>query len=107
MKSARIIGTLLLLLPATTIADEKAAAPDLMSQTPEQVAAKNQNCVSCHTQTDSATMHESDVPIACVDCHGGDPNAREKDLAHVLPKQKDVFATSANPVRSNTRILDE
>ncbi|HUE37998.1 MAG TPA: hypothetical protein VMR29_00735 [Candidatus Binatia bacterium] len=107
MKGASLCWTLVLLLPAITIADEKITAPDLMSQTPEQVAAKNQNCVSCHTQTDSATMHESDVPLACVDCHGGDPTARAKDVAHVLPKQKDVFATSANPVRSNTRILNE
>src|SRR5690242_16432093 len=74
-------------------------APDLMNQTPEQVAAKNANCTSCHTQTDSPSMHEADVPLACVDCHGGDISARDKEHAHVQPSDPAEFTSSANPPR--------
>ena len=91
------------------VAEEKPAggAPDLMSQKPEQVAAKNANCVSCHTQTDSATMHEADVPLACVDCHGGDVSARDKEHAHVQPSNPATFRSSANPVRPAAATLLE
>ena len=77
---------LLALVMTPLVAAEKPAggAPDLMSQAPEQVAVKNANCVSCHTQTDSATMHEAEVPLACVDCHGGDISARDKEHAPTL-----------------------
>src|SRR5690348_13508495 len=36
------------------------------------IQAKNAGCISCHTQTDSATMHPTEtVHVGCVDCHGG------------------------------------
>ena len=35
--------------------------------------AKSIGCMSCHTSTDSKSMHESPgVVLGCVDCHGGD-----------------------------------
>jgi hypothetical protein len=100
---------LLALVMTPLVAAEKPAggAPDLMSQAPEQVAAKNANCVSCHTQTDSATMHEAEVPLACVDCHGGDISARDKEHAHVQPSNPATFTSSANPVRPATATLLE
>ncbi len=88
-------------------AEPAAASADLMSQTTEQVDAKNVGCVSCHTQTDSASMHEADLPIACIDCHGGDGLARDEETAHVQPLRKDLFPTSANPVRAAAQVLDE
>lgn len=46
--------------------------PDLSRQSQAEVDKKNVGCVSCHTTTDSLTMHTStSVKLACVDCHGG------------------------------------
>src|SRR5580693_9030773 len=42
-------------------------------QTPAAAQAKTTGCMSCHTETDSATMHTSaGVNLGCTDCHGGD-----------------------------------
>src|SRR4051812_41805499 len=74
----------------------------LEANDPESVARRNAGCVSCHTQTDSASMHPtSTVHIACVDCHGGNgdvsvgsgakADSREyldaKNKAHILPSK--------------------
>jgi hypothetical protein len=69
-------------------------------QSPEAAAKKSRGCVSCHTETDAATMHLSPgVQIGCVDCHGGDPTVsargatpesagyeNAKAQAHVQPR---------------------
>ncbi|HET9698435.1 MAG TPA: hypothetical protein VFP40_16300 [Terriglobales bacterium] len=77
-------------------------ALSLESNDPETVAVRNTGCMSCHTQTDSASMHPTNtVHIACVDCHGGNgeikvadgakADSREyqdaKNKAHVLPSK--------------------
>lgn len=101
---------------------------DTLRQTDEEVAAKNTGCVSCHTQSDSATMHISPgVRLACVDCHGGQTAATlrngvlpgspayedVKKLAHVQPRypeawsRKDGTLTSANPQQSYTLLNKE
>jgi len=50
--------------------------PDLSRQSQAEVDRKNVGCLSCHTTTDSPTMHASTtVKLGCVDCHGG-PLAR-------------------------------
>src|SRR4051812_15888403 len=36
-----------------------------------EVAAFSRACLVCHAGTDSHTMHETAVRLACVDCHGG------------------------------------
>src|ERR1700687_1122733 len=41
-------------------------------QSQDDVDAKSAGCQSCHTATDSASMHKSPaVRIGCTDCHGG------------------------------------
>ena len=47
----------------------------------------NGTCVTCHE--DLYFLHDTgnwfclkESPMACVDCHGGDPNTLDKDLAH-------------------------
>ena len=77
-------------------------------------------CLTCHTATDAPTMHVSpSVRLGCVDCHGGDASIgaagapgsdayeKAKRLAHVLPRNRAVFAGAANPERSATALLDE
>ena len=37
--------------------------------------SKSIGCVSCHGQTDSASMHTTGtVRLGCADCHGGNPD---------------------------------
>ena len=46
------------------------AAP--RGEAPEQAEAKSAGCKSCHTSSDTYTMHKSKaVVLGCVDCHGG------------------------------------
>lgn len=101
---------------------------DILRQTDDEVAEKNTGCVSCHTQNDAPTMHlSSAVRLACVDCHGGQPNAvvpkdaapgsaaynDVKDKAHVQPKyperwrDKDGNRSAANPQQSYTLLNKE
>jgi hypothetical protein len=92
-----------------------------LKQSQADVDAKSAGCQSCHTSTDSSTMHVSQsVRIGCADCHGGDPTAQVsaglssssaeyqniKIKAHPQPK---VLANgnSANPVRVYTSWLKE
>ena len=47
-----------------------ASAPSF--QTWEEANAKSNGCVTCHTDSESKTMHvASSVVLGCVDCHGG------------------------------------
>jgi hypothetical protein len=103
------------------VAEMASKAGDLKKQTEQDVAKKSAGCVSCHTQTDSKTMHESAVSLGCTDCHGGDPAPTapagqkpgdadydaQKRAAHVLPHDTRVFASSANPPQSYTAWLKE
>ncbi|MBT5199895.1 MAG: hypothetical protein HOM06_20300, partial [Gammaproteobacteria bacterium] len=81
---------------------------------------KSAGCQSCHTTTDSMTMHESPgVILGCTDCHGGDSSivASEGDIknkslmeqAHVLPSYPDDwhYPHSANPKASYTLLNRE
>ena len=93
----------------------------LLKQTQEEADAKSAGCLTCHTTTDSRTMHSTQtVRLGCTDCHGGDPTVRvtegsslsspeydsAKHRAHPAPK---ILAndSSANPVRVYTGWLKE
>jgi hypothetical protein len=107
--AATWIAVLLAAAPVMPGASETDGTPaiDLMSQSDEEVARKNTGCVSCHTASDAASMHEAALPIACVDCHGGTVGATDKEVAHVAPSQPEIFSSSANPKRSNAAFLKE
>ena len=45
--------------------------------------------------------------LGCIDCHGGDPTATDKEQAHVHPRFPEAWPTSANPVRSYTLLNHE
>jgi hypothetical protein len=78
-------------------------------------------CMDCHTKTDAPSMHKSKaVNLGCASCHGGNPDIRAegvfsgteiynqlKDSAHILPKNKELWKTSANPERTYTDLLKE
>ncbi|MCB1647094.1 MAG: hypothetical protein KDI36_16655, partial [Pseudomonadales bacterium] len=93
--------------------------PAPRSQTLAEAQEKSAGCLSCHTTTDSLSMHESPgVVLGCVDCHGGNSDVffNEGDdehalleQAHVLPSYPDDwhFPDSANPVDSYTLLNRE
>src|SRR5882672_12896647 len=64
------------------------------AQTKPAAAPSSASCEGCHAGIEP--MHQN-VDLGCVECHGGDGTAKEKDTAHVLPCQKDLFKNSANP----------
>src|SRR4051812_5908973 len=46
----------------------------LWQQPKGEVDRKSHGCITCHTKTDSASMHPTEtVHLGCVDCHGGNP----------------------------------
>jgi hypothetical protein len=103
------------------VADLMKQQGELRRQTEADVAKKSTGCLTCHTQTDSKSMHESSVAVGCTDCHGGnaEPTApagqkpgdkeyeAQKKSAHVLPHNAKLFSTSANPERAAAFWLKE
>ena len=102
-------------------AQENQSPVPRLRQTQEEADAKSLGCESCHTTTDSRSMHlTGTVRLGCTDCHGGDPTVRvaeglsptsaeyqsAKNKAHPAPK---ILANgnSANPVRVYTEWLKE
>ncbi|MDH3441403.1 MAG: hypothetical protein OEM63_11670, partial [Gammaproteobacteria bacterium] len=98
--------------------------PAPAGQTAEQAEAKSSGCMSCHTETDSRSMHASPaIQLGCTDCHGGNANvfvnvgaSRESqgyqqvmERAHVLPRYPETwhFPHSANPERTYTLLNRE
>ena len=95
--------------------------------TAAQAPAKN-SCLECHSAMPEQLMvspeqHAADIHsqkgLTCVSCHGGNASvqvagspgtsayAEARDRAHVLPRDRDAFRTSANPERSYTAFLKE
>src|SRR5215471_5802704 len=92
----------------------------LLRQSEEEADSKTRGCLSCHTQTDSLTMHETNtVRIGCTDCHSGDASIftsakrgsseydAAKKKAHVQPRNKENEHRAAYRVRAYTNWLDE
>ena len=68
----------------------------------------SESCMKCHNGTES--MHadgDKEIGISCAGCHGGDGSEFEMEKAHVQPKQKDIFKTSANPKFSYSALNNE
>ena len=95
---------------------------ELAKQGQADADRKSAGCVSCHTKTDSPSMHTATtVRLGCMDCHGGKVEVRApegagagsptyeaaKEQAHVLPRNTEVWRTSANPAHAYTAILKE
>jgi len=85
---------------------------DLSKQSQADADRKSGGCITCHTKTDSPSMHTATtVKLGCADCHGGQVEVRLPDgvaagstrydelkkQAHVLPRFPDVWKTAANP----------
>jgi hypothetical protein len=88
---------------------------------PAHVEEQSLGCKDCHTGSDASSMHSNPaVQIGCSDCHGGSPKVRAEGLAtgtkeynkakkkaHVAPRHKSKWKTSANPKGSYTDLIKE
>jgi hypothetical protein len=99
------------------------AVPDspLKGQSRAAAAQKSTGCMTCHTKTDSLSMHTGNVSLGCIDCHGGNNSVKApegatagspaydaaKQQAHVVPRDPNFWKTSANPQLSYTAMLHE
>jgi len=136
-KASLQIGTLILatVLLSTLVAsasegekpvkrDYAVTPPAPANQTVADADAKSAGCMSCHTETDSKSMHVSPaVQLGCTDCHGGDAGVNVSagashgsmeyeaatELAHVLPLYPESWHLphSANPERTYTLLNRE
>ncbi len=94
----------------------------LLMQTQAAADRKSAGCRSCHTKTDSQTMHSSPaVRLGCTDCHGGNSDIRistglspespeyitAKHQAHPQPRVLSNKLDGALPVRAYTAWLRE
>ncbi len=108
--------------PRHVIYRETPPAPAFQSAADRLV--KSGGCITCHTETDQASMHDNPaVVLGCTDCHGGDssiarppeadPDDRRYraalDQAHVQPRFPKTwhYPSSANPKRSYTLLNNE
>jgi hypothetical protein len=74
-----------------------------LKQTLEDVQAKSAGCQTCHTSTDSTTMHVSQsVRLGCTDCHGGDATVRVEEN---LSSTSEEYRTAKNKAHPRAKIL--
>ena len=122
--AAVLLLILLATVPASRAAESGGAPPAPMKQTEAQAVTKSAGCMSCHTTTDSLTMHTAPgVTLGCTDCHGGNSTVfrtaealpgsteyrRALDAAHVQPRYPEEwnYPSSVKPPRTYTLLNHE
>jgi hypothetical protein len=109
--------------PAQPAQPARPAVPDspLKGQSRAAATEKSVGCMTCHTKTDSPSMHTGNVNLGCIDCHGGNNSIKvpegttagspaydtAKKQAHVTPRDPNLWKTSANPALSYTGLVLE
>src|SRR5678816_4955987 len=89
------------LIPAHT----QTSADVLLLQSQADADRKSAGCITCHTATDSATMHSTGtVRLGCTDCHGGNP---EIPLAADAPKDSAQYAQAKRCLLYTSDAADE
>jgi hypothetical protein len=122
--STLVATALLCLVGARTASAVHAQSDDsvLLLQSQADADRRSAGCLTCHTATDSPTMHATGtVRLGCTDCHGGNSDARiapdigqnsaayaeAKKQAHPQPSGSKDAHSSANPERAYTSWLRE
>src|SRR6266566_3338434 len=97
-------------VPVERSAVARAALPprNWIDQTQSEADAKSIGCMECHKGVEPMHKAEQNVVLGCTDCHGGNPaRGLKKEQAHILPRKKDFWKTSANPPNSNAWLNHE
>src|SRR5213593_1006646 len=123
---AALLATALAVLASAPAPAEgpSAAPPAPRKQSEAQARQSSAGCMSCHTTTDSLSMHSSPgVILGCTDCHGGNAAAfvppgaqpgsaeyrRTLDAAHVPPRNPAAwnYPSSVKPPQTYTLLNEE
>src|SRR5207253_1613736 len=89
---------------------EKPAAPELPEsplrrQSQADADKKSAGCMTCHSKTDSQSMHTSTaVKLGCIDCHGGNNDVRAPDGASLGSPAYDAAKKQAHPVPRDPKL---
>ena len=97
-------------VPATRSIIARVALPphNWIDQTQAEADAKSIGCLQCHQGVEPMHKASQNVVLGCTDCHGGNPaRGLTKELAHILPKNKEFWKTSAKPPNSNAWLNHE
>jgi hypothetical protein len=79
-----------------------------IDQTQGEADAKSLGCLQCHQGVEPMHKATDNVVLGCIDCHGGNPlRGLTKEQAHILPKNKEFWKTSANPPNSTAWLNHE
>jgi hypothetical protein len=83
-------------------------ARNWIDQTQAEADAKSIGCLECHKGVEPMHKASQNVVLGCTDCHGGNPARHlQKEQAHILPKNKQFWNSSANPPNSNAWLNHE
>ena len=97
-------------VPVETSATAPVSLParNLINQSQADAGAKSVGCLQCHQGVEPMHKAEQNVVLGCTDCHGGNPErGLKKEQAHILPRNKQFWKTSANPPNSNVWLNHE
>jgi hypothetical protein len=97
-------------VPVTRSTTAPVALPprNWVDQTQAEADVKSVGCLQCHQGVEPMHSADQNVVLGCTDCHGGNPaRGLKKDQAHILPRYKDFWKTSANPPNSNSWLNHE
>ena len=97
-------------IPVSRSTTAPAAIPprNWIDQTQAEADIKSLGCLECHRGVEPMHKATDNVVLGCTDCHGGNA-ARHLAVsqAHVLPRNKEFWKTSANPPSSYAWINHE
>src|SRR5712671_2166162 len=95
-------------LTRSTIARVSLPPRNWIDQTQAEADRKSFGCLQCHQGVEPMHKAEQNVVLGCTDCHGGNPaRGLTKEQAHILPKNKEFWKTSAKPPNSNAWLNHE
>ena len=97
-------------VPAETSVTARVQLPprNWIDQTQTEADAKSVGCLECHQSVEPMHKASQNVVLGCTDCHGGNPSRHlQKDQAHILPRNKEFWKTSAKPPNSNAWLNHE
>jgi hypothetical protein len=89
-------------VPVTKSTIARATLPrrNWIDQTEAEANTKSVGCLECHKGIEP--MHKAEhIVLGCTDCHGGNAaRGLPKEQAHILPKNREFWKTSAKPPNS-------
>src|SRR5438309_2452055 len=97
-------------VPATRSTITRASLPprNWIDQTQADADRKSVGCLQCHQGVEPMHKAEQNVVLGCTDCHGGNAaRGLTKEQAHILPRNREFWKTSAKPPNSNAWLNHE